>query len=124
MRISDWSSDVCSSDLSRSELRSNTQHRRDQRGPSETAPMKVHAVLQTGEAATIGTGLAVELDGASIGQDQPRQGEQDAGLTGANLSAIVPDQPRAMRDPPDAARGAVINISRNRAGDLARQGSG
>src|SRR3546814_6644204 len=35
---------------SRSELRSNTQHRRDQRGPSETAPMKVHAVLHTGEA--------------------------------------------------------------------------
>src|SRR3546814_17622189 len=82
MRISDWSSDVCASD----------------RGPSETAPMKVHAVLQTGEAATIGTGLAVELDGASIGQDQPRPGEQDAGLPGANLSVIVPDQPRAPRD--------------------------
>src|SRR3546814_10213393 len=102
MRISDWSSDVCSSDLavlrtgaqrtaqsvvaSRSELRSTTQHRRDQRGPSETAPMKVHAVLQTGEAATIGTGLAVELDGASIGQDQPRPGEQDAGMPGDRQS--------------------------------------
>src|SRR3546814_192937 len=156
MRISDWSSDVCSSDLiardddphreagpdrerrrnvelapndfltglidavlrtgaqrtdqsvvaSRSELRSNTQHRRDHRGPSETAPMKVHAVLQTGEAATIGTGLAVELDGASIGQDQPRPGEQDAGLPGANLSVILTDQPRALRDQQDAARGA------------------
>src|SRR3546814_2396527 len=85
MRISDWSSDVCASD----------------RGPSETAPMKVHAVLQTGEAATIGTGLAVELDGASIGQDQPRPGEQDAGLPGANLSVIVTDQPRALRDQQD-----------------------
>src|SRR3546814_8383935 len=83
--------------------------------------MKVHAVLQTGEAATIGTGLAVELDGASIGQDQPRPGEQDAGLPGANLSVIVTDQPRALRDQQDAARGAVINILRNLRGDLARQ---
>src|SRR3546814_14028316 len=94
MRISDWSSDVCASD----------------RGPSETAPMKVHAVLQTGEAATIGTGLAVELDGASIGQDQPRPGEQDAGLPGANPSVIVTEQPRPLRDQPGAARGAVINL--------------
>src|SRR3546814_19468666 len=83
--------------------------------------MKVHAVLQTGEAATIGTGLAVELDGASIGQDQPRPGEQDAGLPGANLSVIVHDQPRALRDQQAAARGAVINLLCNLRCDLARQ---
>src|SRR3546814_15911121 len=84
MRISDWSSDVCSSDLNepivvvRSELGADTEQRRYERSLEHMAPMIVGAIRQPPHSAGIRSGEPAKCDRATAGKGQPIPREQPA----------------------------------------------
>src|SRR3546814_9419792 len=97
MRISDWSSDVCSSDLDPEQAR---EHARLDDAP----PVIVDAVGKPARAAGVGGDHSPQIERAAVGEDQPSPDHQSPRLAMRDARIIVADQPRALRDQTAAAR--------------------
>src|SRR3546814_17929225 len=121
MRISDWSSDVCSSDLKRTHDRviavgakfgPDTEQSGNERGAQHRSPMMVGAIGNSCHAACIGAGLAIEPNRPAAGQYQPVPGKPHALLPRSDFAVIFADKPRPLGSEPDAPGRAVIDRKR------------
>src|SRR3546814_10191426 len=120
MRISDWSSDVCSSDLQRLRAAPRGGHRRDQtRRPAAADDDVIRAddgsrvllvtkdVLSAGSTQWAQGGIA-----AALGEgDTPEQHERDTLVAGAGACELAAVRP-LVTEGPDAVR-ALIALGTN-----------
>src|SRR3546814_8347609 len=91
MRISDWSSDVCSSDLHRP-VEQPLEHRGQQRHRREHDDADHDHEAERGQKVAVGEHLAVEQRVAprqQVDQEHPQAGDGDAGF-GPDLDAVEP----------------------------------
>jgi len=77
--------------------------------------------LEAGITLRIRAGLALQYDGAAIGEDQPVPDQQDAALAEADAIVVLAQQPGPLRDDQDSAGRAVIDVLGDLGGDLPRQ---
>ena len=96
----------------RASFGSNAEQGGEHGGFEQHAPVVVDLILQPGIARGVSTGLAFEHDGATVGQDEPGPGEQDAGLAEVDLGVVFADQFGTLRDEQGMTRQAVIDILR------------
>src|SRR3546814_10438169 len=101
MRISDWSSDVCSSDLVavavQRELRSHAEQRRERDAFDQLPGVSVDLVLQAGIARRFGRRRVVDRERAAVGHDQPLPDDLRTRLAERGFAVVAADQPRALR---------------------------
>src|SRR3546814_2210372 len=125
MRISDWSSDVCSSDLVavavQRELRSHAEQRRERDAFDQLPGVSVDLVLQAGIARRIGRRRVVDRERAAVGHDQPLPDDLRTRLAERGFAVVAADQPRALRNEERASGRAVVDALGHLGGDQPRQ---
>src|SRR3546814_20687572 len=117
MRISDWSSDVCSSDLYADLLdRRLVHHRRDL---ARHALIDAHVLAGGGidEADALGRSKLIDRPGAEVAQENSR--DRFAARQGSDVEIFASRQGMRMRDAAAVATDLVMVAKRH---DLAAQG--
>src|SRR3546814_1765796 len=104
MRISDWSSDVCSSDLQQGRYRHALQ---------QLQAMMIDLVRQPRIAGCVGRRRIVQPDCTAVGHDDALPDDQGAVLPIADAAIVAADQPRSLRNEQGSAAWTVINTFRD-----------
>ena len=101
------------------QFRADAEQRGQPRRLHEIPPVVINVIFQPGIAGSVRTGLALQHDGAAIGQNQAVPDEQDAALPELHTGVILADDARSLRNQQQRAGRAVIDIFRDLRGDLA-----
>jgi hypothetical protein len=93
-----------------SELRANAEQGRKRGRHEQPAPVLIHLILESGKSLRVGTGLALEHDGAPVRHDQARPDQEQTVLSKRNLAVVEANELRSLRNEQISAGRAVIDM--------------